>query len=340
MFNIYGCSVKMNNMTDRTRHDDIERSLAQMLAEYSIEISVQRWTSEHTAIVDVRRQGFHTTYRLAWLPHVTLSELARIDQQDHTHRLLVTGPRVTSRTAEALVATDINYIDYAGNAHLDFGPVLIDVRGRSGPTKVSSHRAADANLFSGRRMQVLFVLLNWPNSAEMPVRRIAEAAGTSVGITQSTLEVMKESDYLIGRSLHRRDELIDLWAAAFRGALLPKIRSLSFRGNIDHWSAPAGCFVSGESSVEMIRQPKTLTIYAEKFDLAEAVRNRWQKSEDPNIEVRHKFWEAPEWATPSDGRGIFVRSSAPPLLVYADLLASKEPRQSEVARSLRKDHLV
>ncbi|WP_410870536.1 type IV toxin-antitoxin system AbiEi family antitoxin [Nocardia sp. A7] len=327
-------------MTDRTRHDEIERSLAQMLADYSIELTVQRWTAEQTAIVDVCRQGFEATYRLAWLPHATLSELARIDQQDRTHRLLVTGPRITSRTAEALVAADIDYMDYAGNVHLDFGPVFIDVRGRSGQTEVSSHRAAEANLFSGRRMQVLFVLLTWPKSAEMPVRRIAAAAGTSVGITQSTLEIMKESDYLIGRSLHRRDELIDLWAAAFRGALLPKIRKLSLRGNIDRWSAPAGYLVSGESSVEMIRQPQTLTIYAENFDLAEAVRNRWQKSDDPNIEVRQKFWEAPESATPSDGRGIFVESAAPPLLVYADLLASKEPRQSEVARSLRKDHLV
>ncbi|WP_446225817.1 type IV toxin-antitoxin system AbiEi family antitoxin [Nocardia sp. IBHARD005] len=327
-------------MPDRTRHEDIERSLAQTLAEYSIELSVQRWTSEQTAIVDVCRHGFETAYRMAWLPHVTLSELARIDQQDHTHRLLVTGPRITSRTAEALVAADIDYIDYAGNVRLDFGPVLIDVRRRSGPTTVSSHRAAEANLFSGRRMQVLFVLLTWPNSAQMPVRRIAEAAGTSVGITQSTLEIMKDSDYLIGRSLHRRDELIDLWAAAFRGALLPKIRNLSFRGNIDRWSAPAGHLVSGESSVEIIRHPQTLTIYAENFDLTEALHNRWQKSDDPNIEIRQKFWEAPVWATPSDGRSIFVRSAAPPLLVYADLLASKEPRQSEVARSLRKDHLV
>ncbi|MGY0501404.1 type IV toxin-antitoxin system AbiEi family antitoxin [Nocardia sp. FBN12] len=327
-------------MSDRTRLDDIEQSLARRLAEYSIDLSVRRWTSEQTAIVDVRRQGFETTYRMAWLPRATLSELARIDQQDHMHRLLVTGPRVTGRTADALVAADIDYIDYAGNIHLNFGPVLVDIRGRSGPATASSPLAAEANLFSGRRMQVLFVLLTWSNMAEMPVRRIAEAAGTSVGITQSTLEIMKEADYLIGRSLHRRDELIDLWAAAFRGALLPKIRNLSFRGNIDRWSAPAGCLVSGESSVEMIRQPQTLTIYAENFDLAEAVRNRWQKSDDPNIEVRQKFWKAPDWAPPSDEHSQFVRSAAPPLLVYADLLASKEPRQSEVAKSLRKDHLV
>ncbi|MFG1791722.1 type IV toxin-antitoxin system AbiEi family antitoxin [Nocardia sp. NPDC049149] len=327
-------------MTDRTQHDDIERALAQTLAPYSIELSVQRWTSDQTAIVTVSRHGFEAIYRMAWLPHVTLSELARVDQLDRTHRLLVTGPRISSRTAEALVAADIDYLDYAGNVHLEFLPVLIDVRGRRSPTKEPTHRSTDANLFSARRMQVLFALLSWPDMVEMPVRRIAEAAGTSVGIAQSTLEIMKDSDYLVGKSLRRRDELIDLWSAAFRGALLPKLRLLAFHGSIESWRPLPGDLVSGESAVGMIRQPQTLTIYTEHFDLTVAVRNRWQKSNNPNIEVRQRFWKAPDGAIPLDKQGAFVTSAAPPLLVYADLLTSKEARQAEVARTLRRDHLV
>ncbi|MFE7799774.1 type IV toxin-antitoxin system AbiEi family antitoxin [Nocardia sp. NPDC057440] len=327
-------------MADRTQHRDIENSTAQALSELSIEFSVQHWTSDQTAIVNVSRHGFDMTYRMAWLPHATLSELSRVDQQDRAHRLLVIGPQITSRTAEALRAAEIDYIDYAGNAHLNFGPVLVDIRGRRSPTREPSHRPADANLFSARRMQVLFVLLAWPDLVDMPVRKIAEAAGTSVGIAQSTLEIMKESDYLIGRSLQRRDELLDLWAAAFRGALLPKIRRSSFSGSIESWSPPHGYFVSGESAVELIRQPQTLTIYVEHFDLAEAIRNGWQKSDDSNIEVRQKFWKEPNWAAPSDRNGVFTRSAAPPLMIYADLLTSSEPRQSEVARTLRRDQLV
>lgn len=327
-------------MDNRTQRRDIEHTVSKVLSELSIEFDVQRWTSDQTAIVKVSRKGFETKYRMAWLPHATLSELSRLDQQDDSHRLLVTGPQITSRTADALRDAHIDYIDNAGNAHLDFGPVLIDIRGRRSSLPEPSRRSSDANLFSARRMQVLFVLLAWPDFVDMPVRTIAYTAGTSVGITQSTLEIMKESDYLIGRSLRRRDELLDLWAAAFRGTLLPKIRHSSFVGNIGNWSPLPGYFVSGESAVESIRHPQTLTLYVKNFDLMEAVRNGWQKSDDPNIEIRQKFWEEPRRSTPSDQHGALTRWAAPPLMVYADLLASKEPRQSEVAKILRRDQLV
>ncbi|MGW6422695.1 type IV toxin-antitoxin system AbiEi family antitoxin [Nocardia sp. NPDC055053] len=314
--------------------------VAQAMSAISIDFELQHWTSETAAIVEIARTGFTTKYQMAWLPHVTLSALSRLDRQEDAHRLLVAGPYISSRTAEALRAARIDYIDNAGNAHLDFGPVLIDIRGRPDLTPQRGRRPADANLFSARRMQVLFVLLAWPDLVNRPVRMIADTAGTSVGITQSTLEIMKKSDYVIGRSLHRRDELIDLWAAAYRGTVIPKIRETSFAGDIASWSPPPGWQVSGESAIETIRQPQTLTIYVKNFDPIEAVQNGWHKSDDPNIEIRRKFWDAPPWATAPEQYGAFTESAAPPLMVYADLLASREPRQSDVAAALRRDQLV
>ncbi|MFD4402899.1 type IV toxin-antitoxin system AbiEi family antitoxin [Nocardia sp. NPDC058499] len=255
------------------------------------------------------------------------------------------APYITNRTAGNFRDAGLDYVDQAGNAHLSFGPVLIDIRGRPRPTNDQSSapenipRATAANLFSARRMQVLFVLLAWPNAARMPVRTIADAAGTSVGITQSTLTTMRENDYLIGKNLHRRDELIDLWTAAFRGTLLPRIRQNSFSGEIESRSLPPGYLISGESAVENIRRPHTLVVYAERFDAMVAVENGWRKSDAPNIEIRRKFWsELSE--TPSGPRKPFAGSAAPPVLVYADLLTANEPRQAEVARTLRKDQLV
>ncbi|BDT88949.1 hypothetical protein IU485_10270 [Nocardia cyriacigeorgica] len=318
----------------------IERSLAEALAEYSVELDVQRWLSPRTAVATVRRYGVEATYQMVWLPHATLSELARVEQKDDSHRLLVAGRRITSRTADALVAAGIDYVDYAGNTHLDFEPVLIDVRGRHSPAKEPAPRAADANLFSTKRMQVLFALLTWPELVGQPIRRIAEVAGTSVGITQSTLDILKGADYVIERSLHRRDELIELWSAAFRTALLPSLRTLSFEGDIKGWSATPRYLVSGEFAVETIRHPGTLTIYSEHFDLADAARYRWKRSDEPNIEIRHKFWRSPEGAFIPTTHGPFAENTVPPLLVYADLLASNEARQAEVAQNLRSEQVV
>ncbi|MBF6174442.1 type IV toxin-antitoxin system AbiEi family antitoxin [Nocardia blacklockiae] len=327
-------------MSDRTQHLEIERSMTRALSEFAVDFHVERWMPDETALVTCSRRGSGTTYRMAWLPEPTLSELSRLDSRDRTHRLLVSGPRISSRTADALRDARIDYVDQAGNAHLEFGPVLIDIRGRRHHEIRSSRRPADANLFSAKRMQVIFTLLTWPDIAGMPVRAIADAAGTSVGITQSTLEILKDADFLSGRSLHRREELLDLWVAAFRGSLLPKLRDVSFEGKLTHWSPPPGYFVSGESAVENIRNPQTLTVYVKNFDPMEAVKNGWRKSDDPNIDIRKKFWNEPRGLSIFGRRPIFVKSAAPSILVYADLVASKEPRQSEVAKDLRREQLV
>ncbi|MGW5436348.1 type IV toxin-antitoxin system AbiEi family antitoxin [Nocardia asteroides] len=328
-------------MDDRTIDPGgIEQIVARAMSAHSIEFALRHWTSNQTAIVDLSRKNFVTTYQMAWLPHITLSALSRLDRPDDSHRLLVTGPQISNRTAAAFRDAQIDYIDDAGNAHLDFGPVLVDVRGRHSPRSDMSQRPSDANLFSTRRMQVLFAVLAWPDLVDRPVRMIADTAGTSVGIAQSTLELLKSSDYVMGRSLHRREELIDLWSVAYRGSLLPKIRELTFAGDFERWSLPPGYQVSGESAIETIRQPQTLTIYVRNFDPIEAIQNGWRKSTEPTIEIRRKFWSEPPWAEAPDEFGAFTESAAPPLLVYADLLASGEPRQVEVAHALRRDELV
>lgn len=314
--------------------------MIEVMSSIHVEFTVRQWLSDQAAIIEVGRHGFDTTYRMVWLPHVTLSALARHNQQNVPHRLLVVGPQISSRTATALRAARIDYIDTAGNAHLDFGPVLIDIRGRDNPTLAPDRRSSDTNLFSARRMQVVFALLTWPDLVDQPVRTIAHVAGTSVGIAQSALEGMREADYLIGQALHRRDELVDLWSAAYRTTLVPKIREASYQGDVSGWDPPPGHLVSGESAVGAIRHPQTLTVYVTIFDPLEAIRSGWQKSDHANIEVRQKFWNEPPSSDPPEPYGAFAESAAPPLMVYADLLASREPRQIEVAAALRRDRLV
>ncbi|WP_157183807.1 type IV toxin-antitoxin system AbiEi family antitoxin [Nocardia takedensis] len=338
MFNISLRSIILNRVYDRTRQEAIERSVSRALSDLGVDFEVRHWLNDDNAQVSVGRHGHHTPYRLVWSPHPTLSALTRSVSHNEAERLLVSGPRITSRTARAFREAGIDYIDDAGNAHLSFGPVLIDIQGRTPPTE-PVRRPSDANLFSAKRMQVIFVLLAWPDLTREPVRSIATAARSSVGIVQSTLDILKEADYLLGRSLHRRNELLDLWVAAFRGSLLPKIRRHTFSGEFADWSPPPGYLLSGESAVDTIRHPRTLTIYTEDFDLRQAVRSGWQTSEEPNIEVRQKFWREPTGEY-SRQQAPFGQPTVPPPLIYADLKLSNEPRQIEIATLLRKDRLV
>lgn len=88
----------------------------------------------------------------------------------------------------------MQYLDAAGNAWIQFGDVLIDVRGR--PRPVDAPRTpGSGNLFSVGRDQVVMALLAWPHRWEAPQRDVAAAAGVSLGQAHNTLTLLAQAEY-------------------------------------------------------------------------------------------------------------------------------------------------
>lgn len=136
------------------------------------------------------------------------------------------------------------------------------------------------------------------------------------------------------RRLVRTDELLDLWAAAYPGGLGRANKLLVASGDIHTWSAPDGLAVavSGEQALpDEIRNPESLMLYVDTpapglpADLL--IHNRWHRDPHGSIVIRKLFWRN----LPDEQPGL-----APTALIYADLLASREPRQVEVAHLMRR----
>jgi hypothetical protein len=281
-------------------------------------------------------QGFAVLY----LPTLTAATLASIEYKYlGLQPLLLLGPRINERSAEMYRHIGINYLDQAGNAYLNFGGVLIDVRGRklrSGTAESATARASGGtNLFSTKRSQVIFALLAWPELIAAPIRALAHFAGVSLGQAQDTLTVLYRTGFLDepgGRRLRRADELLDRWAVAYPTGLGSPSKQSEFFGDIGHFENPGTetAFVSGESAVSNLLRPETLTIYVDDLSSQFMAANRWRTDRQPNIFVRKKFWKDP---TDEGFRGSVTL--APALLVYADLRASGDSRQLEAAAAFR-----
>ena len=71
------------------------------------------------------------SYALFVRPSFTLADAAWIAAEQNP-TLVLTG-FVSPRTADALRRAKVQYLDTAGNAWIEFGDVLIDVRGRPRP---------------------------------------------------------------------------------------------------------------------------------------------------------------------------------------------------------------
>lgn len=251
--------------------------------------------------------------------------------------LLLLGPRVTERSAQMFRQLDINFVDQAGNAFITFDGVHIDVRGRRAPHRTGARATrmtrGGVNLFSTKRSQVIFVLLSWPEVLNKPVRDLAAMSRVSLGQAQETLELLMQYGFLDERKQllpHQRGPLLDQWVAAYPSGLGSATKGRRFTGEwIGLESGETAVFVSGEAAVPQLLRPETAVLYTDELPVELIRVNRWRRNdEQPNILLRRKFWDLPH---SPEMPGVY---DAPWLLVYADLLASNDSRQREVAQQL------
>jgi hypothetical protein len=231
----------------------------------------------------------------------------------------------------------VQYVDTAGNAWIEFGDVLIDVRGRQRPDFGARRPTSAGNLFSAGRAQVVLTLLAWPQLWGASRREVAQAAGVSVGQAHNALTLLEQAGYGAHRVHAHHTDLLDLWAAAFPTGLAPRLTLATYAGDVDHpqkLSADESIFLSGASAIRDVLRPVTLTLYVETLDPRLAIKNRWRTDGHPNVVVRRKFWTAPVDSS-HDYEPLTGFRNAPWPLVYADLLNSDDPRVRNEAKTWR-----
>lgn len=285
------------------------------------------------ANVRLTRGASTQEYTLIYGPAVKVADTGRI--RETTMPTLLFTTLVAPRSAETFRRAGVQYLDAAGNVWVEFGDVLVDVRGQRRPVGADQPaRTTAGNLFSPGRGRVIFALLAWPQLWEAPQRDLAHAAGVSLGQAHNTLTMLTEAGYGPDRARPRQAELLELWAAAFPSGLAKKLALATYRGDIDtvkKVNADDRVFVSGEGAADELLRPATLTLYVEELDPRLPVVNKWRSDGPPNIVVRRKFWHAPD---NSDALLVGVRP-APQPLVYADLVTSDDPRVRTVAKEWR-----
>jgi hypothetical protein len=287
--------------------------------------------SSRQGTVSLARRGSSQDYALLYGAEVTFAELAHATGEELPALMLTTY--ASPKTANAYRRYGVQYLDAAGNAWIQFGDVLVDVRGRPRPPQEKAPKRIAGNLFSAGRAQVVCALLAWPRLWHAGRRDLADAAGVSLGHASTALGLLAEAGYTGEETRPTQTPLLDLWAAAFPTGLAANLTLGTFLGNIDEIKLPKEgdvAFVSGERAATDLLRPATLTLYVEQLDPRLAIVNRWRTDGRPNITVRRAFWQNLEEDVPSTGL-----ATAPWPLVYADLLASDDPRVRSAAQAWR-----
>lgn len=261
-------------------------------------------------------------------------------------RVLLITDYLTPPVAEKLRAQKQQFVDAAGNAYLEGPGMFIFATGRKPPDKQT---APGGQAFTINGLKILFALICDPALAEAPQRAIAAAAGVALGAVPAVLQDLRQAGHLLvagkRRRLNATKRLLDEWALAYARKLRAKTLHAKYETpNFDAWKNwqlnPEQVRWGGEPAAALLTgylRPGVLTLYAEKLPPRLMVEQRLAAAGrlaiERLIEVRKPFW----------GKMLHAEArpdTVPPVLVYADLLATGDGRCMETAQMVYDDYLA
>jgi hypothetical protein len=275
-----------------------------------------------------------------------LMQLRRAARAEKRTPLLVTD-HVTPMLAARLRAEGQQFADAAGNAFLEGPNFLIYVTGQKPARMPPAERPGRAFTIAG--LKVLFALLCNPERVRSPLRNIAAAAGVALGAIPPILADLERSGHVLAsnrkRRLYATRRLLDEWAAAYARTLRPKTLKASYDARaFDQWKDwnlfEDHVHWGGEPAANLLvghLRPGILTLYTPRLPPRLAVEQRLNHVTRPSearvLEIRTPFW--------GDTMTMDAATrTVPPVLVYADLLATGDSRCIETAELVYEQHIA
>lgn len=260
---------------------------------------------------------------------------------------LVVAEHIGAATGASLWAQGVSYLDSLGNANIDLGDLRVEVGGRTSDRRTSAVRrpdsmvkAPESGAFSAAGLPVSLLLMSRPDvvASGPTVRDIARLVPSSLGKVQEVVSGLRDAGLLTGgnggRVIHG-----GRWLSAWTEGYLrhrhkwhgsARFRT-SGRGTMSMVAGMAaredGVWLGGESAAARMGlplRPTTALIYVD-HELPTIVRTlKLRKDPTGQVELAKPLWLREGWNKPL----------APSVVVRADLIASGDPRQAEMAEEL------
>ena len=301
------------------------------------------------AVVNVKdenkRWRFYVEVKTHLTSHTLGPAIAAVTQikRERRYAALVSA-YVNPSQADKLRQLGIEFFDAAGNASFQQKGLRVFITGRKAQTRKSLGRPARAFNPTGSRL--VFALLCQPGLENKSYREMAREAGISLGAVNWIINDLKLLGHVIdfgarGRRLVNRKELLKRWTSAYPEQLRPKLIVGRFKTEhpSDWWQKaelPSDAFWGGEVAANLLTKylrPKTVTIYSASNLPKLQARHRLRHDPIGDVELLRRFWKFDDW----DEKNL---QTAPPLLVYADLVSTVDDRCLETAAIIYEQYIA
>ena len=306
-------------------------------------IDIYAHTKKYRFIVEAKKH----VDRLAALGPVK----AQLDQTGK--RGLLFAPYITAEIAKKCRQLDLAFLDTAGNAYLHEPGLHIYITGEK-PQELLAKTKGIKGGGTATALRVIFALLCNPKLLNAPYRDIVEAADVALGAIGWVFFNLEARGQIAGKKTKNNRRflepmrLVDEWVTNYPIKLRQKLNPRRFRAeNPDWWKeadlAEVGAYWGGEIAANRLTnylKPTKCTLYMvpdqDGAGLGREIptlilKHRLRADPNGNIEILDAFWNCPPTTEYPD--------IVPPVLVYADLVATLDPRNLEVAKLIRERYI-
>lgn len=248
---------------------------------------------------------------------------------------LLVAHHLYPKVKEELRQKGINYLEANGNAFLKEGDLFVYVEARK---PLDLKHAKGNRAFTKTGLKVLFHLLRHKDDINLTQRELAEKTEVALGNIPQVIDGLKETGFLIPLNQkayvwENRAALLERWIVDYATVLRPKLNIERFAYRDDWRDIPLDATRTvwgGEPAADILTghlRPETFLLYTRETRKELIGHYRLRPDAHGDILAMDLFW------THDGGR------TAPPLLVYADLMLEGGKRNRETAALIFDEHI-
>lgn len=339
MFNVIERFILLNKMQIET--DIIYEAVANLEENTGLKIDVETGRKEYDAIIQIDGQTFYVEAKAnARKSNIGLI-LSHFQAQNNNKTWLLIADYLAKDVAETLQQENYNYLDTAGNAYIKSGKLFIFVEGKK---KESNERKNQSYAFQEVGLKLLLLLISDSENLQLSYRALAEKTNISLGSVSNIFSGLQEGKFIMTskrkRILKNVETLLERWVISYNESIKPRILRKKYRladenqNFLDVDSKEFGFVWGGESAAGFITnylKSSNYTIYYDG-DLSVLAKNlKLIPDNNGNIEVYNTFW--------TEDLKLKYQNTAPPLVVYADLMGTSSSRNIEAAKMILENGL-
>jgi hypothetical protein len=287
-------------------------------------------------VLELFVNGRRHTFNVEVKREVRNHQMPQVEELFHRNeRFLLIANRLFPKIKEELRHIGIPYLEANGNIYLKNEELFLFVDTQK-PLELAKNQGNRA--FTKTGLKVLFYLLNHKEAIHLTQRELAEKAIVSLGTIPQVIEGLKETGYLIPLNnktyeWDNRKALLDRWVAEYYTVLRPKLVKDRYKLKGDWRALDLDCKKTvwgGEPAADILTnhlRPEKYILYTEENRTDLIINYKLMPDKNGEIEVLDKFWEQNDEKT------------APPLLVYADLMLEGGKRNKETAEKIYDEYI-